>query len=124
MTTMTVPVAPGRPRAGLSKLVRLGVVAEMLLAEVRHAPLDQAALRRLREAHEAVRRDLGDCLPPRLAAELGRLTRPVVGNPLSAGELRVVQAELVGWLEGLTAAIQSVMVAEAARRERDGQGPR
>ncbi|HET9557802.1 MAG TPA: proteasome activator [Actinomycetota bacterium] len=40
------------------------------------------------------------------------------------GELRVAQAELVGWLEGLTAAIQSVMVAEAARRERDGQGPR
>jgi hypothetical protein len=111
-----------RPRSGLDKLVRLGVMAEVLLTEVRRAPLDEAALLRLREAQEAVRRELGDCLSPRLEEELGRLTPPVVGGPPSAGELRVAQAELVGWLEGLTAAVQSVMVAKLARRARDGQG--
>lgn len=95
---MTVPVASGRPRGRLSKLVRLGVVAEMLLAEVRRAPLDQAALRRLRDAHEAVRRDLGDCLPPRLAAELGRLTRPVVGTRRRWGSFGSPRPSwLAGW---------------------------
>jgi hypothetical protein len=48
---------------------------------------------------------------------------PGGGDPPSAGKLRVAQAELVGWLEGLTAAIQSVMVAPAVGQERDGQGP-
>jgi hypothetical protein len=96
----------------------------MLLAEARYAPLDQAALRRLRDAHEAVRQELGDCLSPRLMAELGRLTRPVVGDPPQSGELRVAQAELVGWLEGLTSAIESAMVARAVRQQHNGPGPR
>lgn len=112
------------PRAGLAKLVRLGVTAEMLLAEARRAPLDQAALGRLRDAQEAVRHELGDCLSPPLTAELDRLIRPVGGDPPSTGELRVAQAELVGWLEGLTSAIQSAMVAEAVSHEHDGREPR
>jgi hypothetical protein len=84
MTTMTVPVASRpnpaasrpsagttgpergngaeRPRARLNKLVRLGVMAEMLLAEVCRVPRDQAALWRLRDAQEAGRRELGDGL--------------------------------------------------------------
>jgi hypothetical protein len=113
-----------RPRAGLDKLVRLGVTAEMLLAEARRAPLDQAALGRLRDAQEAVRHELGDCLSPRLTAELDRLIRPVAGGPPSAGEVRVVQAELVGWLEGLTSAVWSAMVAKTVRHEHDGRGSR
>jgi hypothetical protein len=113
-----------RPRAGLDKLVRLGVTAEMLLAEARRAPLDQAGLGRLRDAQEAVRQELGDCLSPRLSAELDRLIRPVGGDPPSAGELRVVQAELVGWLEGLTSAVWSAMAAKAGRHEHDGREPR
>jgi hypothetical protein len=51
-----------RPRARLNKLVRLGVMAEMLLAEVCRVPRDQAALWRLRDAQEAGRRELGDGL--------------------------------------------------------------
>jgi Protein of unknown function (DUF2587) len=96
----------------------------MLLAEARRAPLDQAALGRLRDAQEAVRHELGDCLSPRLTAELDRLIRLVGGDPPSAGELRVAQAELVGLLEGLTSAIQSAMVAEAVSHEHDGREPR
>jgi Bacterial proteasome activator len=95
----------------------------MLLTEARRAPLDQAALRRLRGAQEAVRHELGDCLSPRLTAELDRLIQPVGGDTPSAGELRVIQAELVGWLEGLTSAIQSAMVAKV-RHEHDGREPR
>jgi hypothetical protein len=96
----------------------------MLLAEARRAPLDQAALGRLRDAQEAVRHELDDCLSPRLSAELDRLIRPVGGVPPSAGELRVIQAELVGWLEGLTSAVWSAMVAKAAHHEHDRQEPR
>jgi hypothetical protein len=58
------PGHPSRPRPGLDKLVRLGVMAEMLLVEARRAPLDQA-LRRLRDAHEGRYRELADCLTPR-----------------------------------------------------------
>jgi hypothetical protein len=86
----------------------------MLLAEARRAPLDQAALGRFRDAQAALRQELGDCLSPRLSAELDRLIRPVAGDPPSAGELRVVQAELVGWLEGLTSAVWSAMAAKSA----------
>jgi hypothetical protein len=101
------------PRAGLDKLVRIGVTAEMLLDEARRAPLDQAAMGRLRDVQEALRQELGDCLSPLLSAELDRLVRPVGGDPPSEGELRVVQAELVGWLEGLTSAVWSAMVAKS-----------
>ena len=86
---------------------------KQLLEEVRAAPLDEASRGRLREIHQRSIIELEDGLAPELREELERLSLPFEGDtPPSEAELRIAQAQLVGWLEGLFHGIQAALVAQ------------
>ncbi len=103
------------------KVLRIGSMVKQLLEEVRQAPLDEAGRKRLREIYEQSVRELSDGLSPELMAELERVTIPFGDDVPSEAELRVAQAQLVGWLEGLFHGIQAALVAQqmAARAQLD-----
>jgi len=102
-----------------AKVMRIGTMIKQLLEEVRAAPLDEAGRARLREIHESSIRELEEGLAPELRAELERLTIPFGGETPSEAELRIAQAQLVGWLEGLFHGIQTALFAQqmAARAQ-------
>ncbi|WP_156253882.1 bacterial proteasome activator family protein [Pseudactinotalea terrae] len=97
-----------------AKVMRLGMMIKQLLEEVRSAPLDDAARERMAEVHERSLSELESGLSPELVAELHRITLPFAddGTPPSDAELRIAQAQLVGWLEGLFHGIQTALVAQ------------
>ena len=102
-----------------AKVMRIGTMIKQLLEEVRAAPLDEAGRQRLREIHESSIRELKDGLAPELVEELDRLTLPFGTGVPSEAELRIAQAQLVGWLEGLFHGIQTALFAQqmAARAQ-------
>ncbi|HTH84560.1 bacterial proteasome activator family protein [Mycobacterium sp.] len=103
-----------------AKVMRIGTMIKQLLEEVRAAPLDDASRNRLREIHRTSIRELEDGLAPELREELERLTLPFTENAIpSDAELRIAQAQLVGWLEGLFHGIQTALFAQqmAARQQ-------
>jgi Protein of unknown function (DUF2587) len=96
-----------------AKVMRIGAMVRQLLEEVRHAPLDEAGRDRMRDIYDISVRELSDSLSPDLAEELGRVARPFTGDEIpSEAELRVAQAQLVGWLEGLFHGIQATLFAQ------------
>jgi hypothetical protein len=96
-----------------AKVMRIGMMIKQLLEEVRGADLDDASRGRLREIRASSLRELESALSPDLREELERLIEPFNGDePPSAGELRIAQAQLVGWLEGLFHGIQTALVAQ------------
>jgi hypothetical protein len=96
-----------------AKVMRIGTMVKQLLEEVRAAPLDDASRSRLREIHENSVKELSDGLAPELRDELQRLSLPFGEDAVpSDAELRIAQAQLVGWLEGLFHGIQAAMVAQ------------
>jgi hypothetical protein len=99
--------------------MRIGTMIKQLLEEVRAAPLDDASRNRLREIHATSIRELEDGLAPELRDELDRLTLPFNEGTPSDAELRIAQAQLVGWLEGLFHGIQTALFAQqmAARAQ-------
>ncbi len=103
------------------KVLRIGSMVKQLLEEVRQAPLDEAGRKRLREIYEQSVSELSDGLSPELMAELERVTIPFGDDVPTEAELRVAQAQLVGWLEGLFHGIQAALVAQqmAARAQLD-----
>jgi proteasome activator-like protein len=103
-----------------AKVMRIGTMIKQLLEEVRAAPLDEASRNRLRDIHAASIRELEDGLSPDLREELERLTLPFSeGETPSDAELRIAQAQLVGWLEGVFHGIQTALFAQqmAARAQ-------
>ncbi len=103
-----------------AKVMRIGTMIKQLLEEVRAAPLDEASRARLREIHENSIKELEQGLAPELREELHRLTLPFTEDSTpSEGELRIAQAQLVGWLEGLFHGIQTALFAQqmAARQQ-------
>jgi len=104
-----------------AKVMRIGSMVKQLLDEVRNAPLDEASRVRLREIYEQSVRELAGSLSPDLAAELDRMTSPFDEPAPSEAQLRVAQAQLVGWLEGLFHGIQATLLAQqmAARAQLD-----
>jgi hypothetical protein len=103
-----------------AKVMRIGTMVKQLLEEVRAAPLDDASRSRLREIHATSIRELEDGLAPELREELDRLSLPFTeGTVPSDAELRIAQAQLVGWLEGLFHGIQTALFAQqmAARAQ-------
>ncbi len=103
-----------------AKVMRIGTMIKQLLEEVRAAPLDDASRSRLRDIHATSIRELEDGLAPELREELERLTLPFnEETPPSDAELRIAQAQLVGWLEGLFHGIQTALFAQqmAARAQ-------
>jgi hypothetical protein len=101
------------------KVMRIGAMVKQLLDEVRQAPLDEASRVRLREIYELSVRELASALSPDLAAELDRMAFPFDESVPTEAELRVAQAQLVGWLEGLFHGIQATLLAQqmAARAQ-------
>jgi hypothetical protein len=103
-----------------AKVMRIGTMIKQLLEEVRAAPLDEASRARLREIHENSIKELEDGLAPELREELDRLSLPFTEDATpSDAELRIAQAQLVGWLEGLFHGIQTALFAQqmAARAQ-------
>jgi len=103
-----------------AKVMRIGTMIKQLLEEVRAAPLDDASRSRLREIHSTSIRELEDGLAPELREELERFTLPFSEDAVpSDAELRIAQAQLVGWLEGLFHGIQTALFAQqmAARQQ-------
>jgi len=120
-----VPVKDGKPRgANLQELVdepakvmRIGTMIRQLLEEVKSAPLDDAARGRLAEIHERSIKELEDGLAPELIEELERISLPFPDEKApSDAELRIAQAQLVGWLEGLFHGIQAAVAAQQAAK--------
>ena len=108
-----------------AKVMRIGSMVKQLLEEVRAAPLDDAARERLADIHTSSIAELSDGLAPELREELQRLSLPFgeSASPSDA-ELRVAQAQLVGWLEGLFHGIQTALFAQqmAAKMALEQQG--
>lgn len=103
-----------------AKVMRIGSMIRQLLEEVKAAPLDEASRARLKEVHTSSIKELEDGLAPELIEELERLTLPFAEDtPPSDAELRIAQAQLVGWLEGLFHGIQTTLFAQqmAARAQ-------
>src|SRR5436190_21096783 len=103
-----------------AKVMRIGSMIKQLLDEVRNAPLDDAGRVRLAKIHERSIAELEQGLAPELVEELRRITLPFSeeSTPTDA-ELRIAQAQLVGWLEGLFHGIQTALFAQqvAARTQ-------
>ncbi|MFD2092707.1 bacterial proteasome activator family protein [Blastococcus deserti] len=114
------PLSVGEMVEQPAKVMRIGTMIKQLLEEVRAAPLDDASRNRLRDVHAASIRELEEGLAPELREELQRITLPFSeGETPSDAELRIAQAQLVGWLEGVFHGIQTALFAQqmAARAQ-------
>ncbi len=118
--TMTLPSAEDGKETDPTELVeqpakvmRIGSMVTQLLEEVRAEPLDDAARERLATVHTRSIQELSEGLAPELRDELERLTLPFGEDTIpSDAELRIAQAQLVGWLEGLFHGIQTALFAQ------------
>ncbi len=97
-----------------AKVMRIGSMVKSLLDEARSAPLDEAGRTRLREIYETSVHELSGALSPDLGEELSRMAIPFSAEVPSESELRIAQAQLVGWLEGLFHGIQASLFAQQA----------
>jgi hypothetical protein len=102
-----------------AKVMRIGTMIKQLLEEVRAAPLDESGRARLREIHESSIAELEQGLSPDLRAELRRLSLPFGDGIPSEAELRIAQAQLVGWLEGLFHGIQAAFAQQVVVRQHE-----
>jgi hypothetical protein len=102
-----------------AKVMRIGGMIRQLLEEVKSAPLDEASRTRLADIYESSIKELEGGLAPELVEELERLSLPFSSETPSEAELRIAQAQLVGWLEGLFHGIQTAIYAQqvAARAQ-------
>jgi hypothetical protein len=117
------PPAEAPPGEGLepTKLLRIGMMTQEMLGEARRAPLDAQARTRLREIFDKTLGELKRILPPELERELNDVTLPLSDDP-SEPELRLAQAQLVGWLEGLFHGIQASLFAQQMQMQAQAQG--
>jgi hypothetical protein len=119
-----IPTGPGdvdndgEQVASPTKLIRIAAMVRALLDEARRAPLDDAGRRSLKEIHERSMRELEAILSPDLRKELTDVTLPFSTETPSDAELRIAQAQLVGWLEGLFHGIQATMFTQQMQAQR------
>lgn len=97
----TLPETAGRQIEEPSRLIRIASMARSMLAEARETPCDAAGCERFLEIYELTLGELNTILPSDLRSELTNLTLTFNDSSPSPSELRIAQAELVGWLEGL-----------------------
>jgi hypothetical protein len=111
------PAIPNEPDETVlrpTKLIRIASMVRNMLEEVRRAPLDDAGRKALREIYERSLHELEDILSPELQAELDGVVIPFGAETPSESELRIAQAQLVGWLEGLFHGIQATLFTQQA----------
>ena len=106
------------------KVMRIASMIKQLLEEVRSAPLDDAGRTRLAEIHRRSISELEEGLAPELVEELERITLPFGNDAPSDAELRIAQAQLVGWLEGLFHGIQAALFAQQMAAQQQLQNMR
>ena len=115
-----------------TKLIRIASMVRTMLDEVRRAPLDDAGRKRLKEIHERSLEELESVLSPDLQQELSEVVLPLTSDDPTESELRLAQAQVVGWLEGLFHGIQATLFTQQAaaqgqleqmRRRALDQGP-
>jgi hypothetical protein len=108
-----------------AKLIRIGTMIKELLGEVRQSTLDEAGRKRLLQIHERAVAALRETLSDELQSELETFALPLDGTP-SQSEIRIAQAQLVGWLEGLFQGIQAAMFSQqlAARAQMEAMRSR
>jgi hypothetical protein len=109
-----VDPAAGEQVTKPTKLIRIASMVRGMLEEVRRAPLDDAGRRALREIHEKSLHELEGVLSPELRDELEEVVLPFTSETPSESELRIAQAQLVGWLEGLFHGIQATLFTQQA----------
>lgn len=102
-----------------AKIIRIESMVRHLLDEVRSGTLDEAARTRLREIHESSIREVAGAVSPDLSSELERVTSRFSGAAPTAPELRVAEAQLVGWLEGLSHGIQAAIFVQEYEAEEE-----
>ena len=95
-----------------SKIIRIATMVKSMLEEVRQASLDEAGRQRLRQIHERSLSELSEVLSDDLNEELGEVMLPFDEGTPTDSELRIAQAQLVGWLEGLFHGIQATMMTQ------------
>jgi hypothetical protein len=102
-----------------AKVMRIGSMIRQLLEEVKSAPLDEASRTRLAQIYDSSINELKSGLAPELIEELERMSSPFTSDSPSEAELRIAQAQVVGWLEGLFHGIQTAIYAQqmAARAQ-------
>lgn len=108
------PPAEGEAVSQPAKLIRIASMVRNMLEEVRRAPLDDAGRRMLRQIHDKSLTELEDVLSPDLRDELAEVVLPFTEVTPSESELRIAQAQLVGWLEGLFHGIQATLFTQQA----------
>ena len=96
-----------------AKLLRIATMVRELLEQTRQASLDEPGRVRLAQIYERSVGELEEVLSPDLKEELASLAPPMQGVPTES-EIRVAQAQLVGWLEGLFHGIQAALFAQQA----------
>jgi hypothetical protein len=101
-----------------TKLIRIAAMVRALLDEARRAPLDDAGRRSLKEIHERSIHELQELLSPDLRQELDAVTLPFSSETPTESELRIAQAQLVGWLEGLFHGIQATLFTQQVQAQR------
>ena len=107
-----------------AKVMRIGSMIRQLLEEVKASPLDEKSRVRLAEIHQKSIKELEDGLAPELVDELDRLSLPFSEEAPSEAELRIAQAQLVGWLEGLFHGIQAALYAQQVQAQSQLQNMR
>ncbi|MBP9116017.1 MAG: DUF2587 domain-containing protein [Acidimicrobiia bacterium] len=96
-----------------TKLIRIASMIRSMLEELRRAPLDEEGRKHLADIHERSMKELNEILSPELKEELNRVVLPLTQNKApSESELRISQAQLVGWLEGLFHGIQATLFTQ------------
>jgi hypothetical protein len=95
-----------------TKLIRIASMVRNMLEEVRRAPIDDAGRKALREIHERSIRELEGVLSPDLKRELSDVVLPFNSDAPTESEVRLAQAQLVGWLEGLFQGIQATLFTQ------------
>ena len=114
MVDDTTADEPGQSQPSVSepsKLIRIASMTRAMLEEVREAPLDDAGRLRLLSIYERSLDELKDVLSDDLVEELDAVFVPITEVP-SEAELRIAQAQLVGWLEGLFHGIQASLISQ------------
>jgi hypothetical protein len=101
-----------------TKLIRIASMVRSMLDEVRRAPLDEVGRKRLREIHERSLEELEEILSDDLKSELAEVALPFGEGTPSESELRLAQAQLVGWLEGLFHGIQATLFTNQMQAQR------
>jgi len=95
-----------------TKIIRIASMTRAMLDEVRQAPLDEAGRRRLLEVHERSLAELAGVLSEDLRDEFQEIFQPLTSDAPTESELRIAQAQLVGWLEGLFHGIQASLMSQ------------